>query len=233
MNFAWEPLGDGVRRCRLPFLDVTIGLVLGKTASLLIDTGTTLTEARAIAQDILAITGRTVSHIVLTHKHFDHVLGASAFSGAAVYCAPEVAAAMADTDRLRAHAIQYEADADEVERAIAAVRRPDHQVRKTAVDLGDRSVLFDVPGRGHTDHDLIVVVPDSARTIVFCGDLVEESGDPVVDCDSDLTAWPDTLDRVLEIGGPDAIYVPGHGAVVDADFIRRQREWLRARSGSG
>ncbi len=29
-----------------------------------------------------------------------------------------------------------------------------------------------------------------------------------------------------EPGGDDAIYVPGHGAVVDADFIRRQRSWL-------
>jgi hypothetical protein len=37
------------------------------------------------------------------------------------------------------------------------------------------------------------------------------------------------LDRVLEIGGPGAVYVPGHGAVVDADFVRRQQQWLRAR----
>jgi hypothetical protein len=36
-----------------------------------------------------------------------------------------------------------------------------------------------------------------------------------------------TLDRVLAVGGPDAVYGPGHGAVVDADFIRRQQQWLR------
>jgi hypothetical protein len=34
---------------------------------------------------------------------------------------------------------------------------------------------------------------------------------------------------VLDAGGSDAIFVPGHGAVVDARFVRRQQEWLRGR----
>jgi hypothetical protein len=41
--------------------------------------------------------------------------------------------------------------------------------------------------------------------VVFCGDLVEESGDPSVDVDSDLLAWPATLERVIEAGGEDAV----------------------------
>jgi glyoxylase-like metal-dependent hydrolase (beta-lactamase superfamily II) len=89
-------------------------------------------------------------------------------------------------------------------------------------------VAIDHPGRGHTDHDLMVVVADGHRTIVFCGDLVEESGDPVIDDYSNLAAWPATLDRLLDAGGPDAAFVPGHGAVVDAGFVERQREWLRS-----
>ena len=70
------------------------------------------------------------------------------------------------------------------------------------------------------------------RVVVFTGDLVEESADPAIDSDSDVAAWPTTLDRVLAVGGPDAIYVPGHGEVVDAEFVRRQRDWLSRRSGS-
>jgi hypothetical protein len=34
--------------------------------------------------------------------------------------------------------------------------------------------------------------------------------------------------RVLHAVGPDAVFVPGHGAVVDAAFVRRQAQWLRA-----
>jgi hypothetical protein len=49
VTFVWERLADGVFRCRLPFLDVTVGLVYGRAGAMLIDTGTTLTEARAIA----------------------------------------------------------------------------------------------------------------------------------------------------------------------------------------
>jgi glyoxylase-like metal-dependent hydrolase (beta-lactamase superfamily II) len=230
VNFAWERLGDGVHRCRLPFLDVTVGLVYGTTGTLLIDTGTTLTEANAIKADVAEITGGSVSHIVLTHNHFDHILGSSAFTGAAVYCAPEVAATIADrTERLRADAVRYGADPDEVANAIAALRTPENPVRHAELDLGGKTAEISHPGPGHTRHDLIVVVATAELPVVFCGDLVEESGDPVVDADSDLQAWPATLDLVLDAGGPDATFVPGHGAVVDADFVRRQRRWLRDR----
>ena len=112
---------------------------------------------------------------------------------------------------------------------IAAVRQhPGADALKVCqVDLGDRTVSIRHPGRGHTDHDLIAVIIGSDRPVVFCGDLVEESGDASVDADSDPVAWPVTLDRVIDAGGADAVFLPGHGAVVDAAFIRRQQGWLR------
>jgi glyoxylase-like metal-dependent hydrolase (beta-lactamase superfamily II) len=228
VTFVWERLGDGVFRCRLPFLDVTVGLVYGRAGAVLIDTGTTLTEAGAIHEDAQEIAGREASHILLTHNHFDHILGASAFVGAEIYCAPEVAATMAErSDHLRSEAVRYGADAAEVDRAIAALRVPEHQVTAAVVDLGERTVSISHPGRGHTGHDLIAVVTGPDRPVVFCGDLVEKSGDPAIDSDSDPVAWPATLDQVIEAGGEEAVFVPGHGAVVDAAFVRRQRDWLR------
>jgi glyoxylase-like metal-dependent hydrolase (beta-lactamase superfamily II) len=229
VRFAWERLDDGVFRCRLPFLDVTVGLVCGRNGAVLIDSGTTLAEARAIGRDVHEIAGRDVSHIVLTHNHFDHVLGASAFDGAEIFCAPEVAATMTERiGHLRDEAMRYGADADDVHRAIAVLRRPEHEVRSAVIGLGDRTVSISHPGRGHTDHDLIAVVTGVDRPVVFCGDLVEESGAPSVDTDSDLAAWPTTLDRLIEAGGEDAVFVPGHGAAVDAAFVRSQQDWLRA-----
>ena len=229
VTLVWEHLADGVARCRLPFLDVTVGLVYGGLGAVLIDSGSTLTEASAIAEDVRRIAGRAVSHIVLTHNHFDHILGASAFAGAGMYCAPAVGMTMASrVDVLRADALRHGADAAEIDRAIAVMRAPEHLVSSTVIDLGDRAVVVSHPGAGHTDHDLIAVVTGTDTAVVFCGDLVEESGDPVIDADSNPAAWPATLDRVLEAGGDDAIYVPGHGAVVDAAFVGRQRDWLRA-----
>ena len=232
MHFDWEQLTDSVHRCRLPFLDVTVGLVQGRTGALLVDTGTTLAQAAGIDADVRQIAGRRVTHVVLTHKHFDHVLGSAVFAEAETYCAPEVVEYLSSaTDQLRADALRYGADVEEIDRAIAALRPPDHAVKDAVVDLGDRRVTIAHLGRGHTTADLVVVVPDDdgGRVVVFSGDLIEESADPAIDEDSDVAAWPATLDRVLAIGGPDAIYVPGHGSVVGAEFVRRQRDWLSSR----
>lgn len=214
---------------------MTIGLVCGSGGALLVDTGTTLTEAAAIDADVRLLAGRPVNHIVLTHKHFDHVLGSSLFTGAQVHCAPEVAEHLSSaTDQLREDALRHGADPAEVDAAIAALR-PAQGGYDAIVDLGDRTVAIAHLGRGHTASDLVVVAPgtdDRERVVVFTGDLVEESGDPAVDADSDVAAWPATLDRLLAVGGPDAIYVPGHGGVVDAGFVRRQRDWLSRRAAA-
>jgi len=235
-TYDWERPTGSVHRCRLPFCDVTIGLVRGRSGALLVDTGTTLVEAGAIDADVREIAGCTVTHVVLTHKHFDHVLGSSQFAGAEVFCAPEVVEYLSSaTDQLRGDALSYGADTGEVDRAIAALKPPQHGIYDTVVDLGGRSVTIARLGGGHTTADLVVVVPapdgEDGPVVVFTGDLVEESGDPFIDADSDLRAWPATLDRVLAVGGPDAIYVPGHGNVVDAEFVRRQRDWLREHAG--
>lgn len=233
MHLAWERLTASVRRCRLPFCDVTVGLVWGSTGVLLVDTGTTLPEASAIDAGVRRLAGRPVSDIVLTHKHFDHVLGSSAFADANIYCAPEVVECLSSgTGRMREDALDHGADAAEIDRAIAALRPPRRGVFNATIDLGDHAVTIAHLGRGHTASDLVVVAPGGADdpVVVFTGDLVEESADPAIDADSDLAAWPATLERLLAVGGPDAVYVPGHGRVVGAEFVRRQREWLTRRA---
>ncbi|HOB49265.1 MAG TPA: MBL fold metallo-hydrolase [Mycobacterium sp.] len=251
MHYAWEVLADGVHRCRLPFLDVTVGLVVGSAAVLLIDCGTTLSEAERLAGDVVELTGRPVSDVVLTHHHFDHILGSAGFPEARLHCAEPVMVALTrGITTVRDHAVSYGADRGEIDRTVARLRAPDHTVARlrapdrtvarlwapdrtvccTRIDLGDRVVHIDHPGRGHTDHDLAVVVPPRGpgdRPVVFCGDLVEESADPAVDEGSDLAAWPAAIERLLQWGGSDGVYVPGHGAVVDAGFLAGQRDWLR------
>jgi hypothetical protein len=85
----------------------------------------TLTEAATIDADVRALTGRYVSHVVLTDKDFDHVLDSSGFAGVSVQAAPTVAVAVGDGT-----------DADAVDRAIAAPRPAEHRVWATAIDLG-------------------------------------------------------------------------------------------------
>ena len=66
----------------------------------------------------------------------------------------------------------------------------------TAVDLGGGVRVEAVHlGRGHTDGDLVVVVPGS--DVVFAGDLVESSGPPSYGPDSYAHEWPATLDGLI------------------------------------
>ncbi|MFF9014863.1 MBL fold metallo-hydrolase [Streptomyces sp. NPDC014870] len=230
-DFGWERLADGVGRRRLPGWDATVGLVVGEHAVLLYDTGSTLREGTALRAQVESLTGgRRVTHIALSHPHFDHVLGTAAFAGAEVFGAVGVDALLRrEASELMADAVRHGVDSFAAAEAVDVLVAPQHVVSgEWTLDLGGRQVLLANVGPGHTAHDLALFVP-GAREVVFCGDLVEESGEPQAGPDAIPSRWPDALDRLLALGGADAVYVPGHGAVVDAAFVRRQREELARR----
>ncbi|MDN3295630.1 MBL fold metallo-hydrolase [Streptomyces ficellus] len=232
-DFGWERLAEGVGRRRLPVWDATTALVVGEDGALLYDTGATLREGAEIRSQAQALMGgRRVTHLALSHPHFDHVLGAAAFAGVEVFGAVGLDAVLTrGRDALRADALRHGVEESEAVEATDVLVRPHHLVcGEWTLDLGGRQVLLANAGPGHSGHDLAVLVPGSPG-VVFCGDLVEESGDPQAGPDAIPSRWPAALDRLLELGGEDARYVPGHGAVVDAAFVRAQRDELARRFG--
>ena len=232
-EFGWERLGNGVGRRRLPGWDATVALVVGADGVLLFDTGSTLREGAEIRAQVEALIGRRVTHIALSHPHFDHVLGTAAFSGVEVYGAVGVTDLLArGADELRADAVRHGVPEEDAAQAADVLVAPHHQVcDEWTLDLGGgRQVLLANVGPGHSGHDLAVLVPGSPA-VVFCGDLVEESGEPQAGPDAIPSRWPAALDRLLALGGEDAVYVPGHGALVDASFVRAQRDQLSTAFG--
>ncbi|GGW38041.1 MBL fold hydrolase [Streptomyces lucensis JCM 4490] len=230
---GWERLAAGVGRCRLPGWDCTAGLVLGAGTALMVDAGSSLAEGARTRERAQRIAGRRVTHLALTHPHFDHVFGAAALAGAEVYAAVGTEAVFAhERAGLRLDAVRNGLPVAEADEAVDALAPPRHLVSgEWTLDLGDgRQVLLANVGPGHTAHDLAVLVPGDPE-VVFCGDLVEESGEPQAGPDAVPSRWPAALDRLLSLGGEHALYVPGHGAVVDAAFVRRQRDELAARFG--
>ncbi|MFF3345264.1 MBL fold metallo-hydrolase [Streptomyces sp. NPDC002779] len=233
-ELGWERVAAGVGRCRLPGWDCTAGLVVGEGKALVVDAGSSLAEGARLRMRAEALAGHRVTHLALTHPHFDHVLGAAAFAGAEVYGAVGIDSVYGPHGRaaLRADAVRHGLDARAADEAVDVLTPPRHHVSgEWTLDLGPgRRVLLANVGPGHTAHDLVVLVPGSPE-VVFCGDLVEESGDPQAGPDAVPSRWPAALDRLLALGGEDALYVPGHGAVVDAAFVRAQRDALAARFG--
>ncbi|MET9870488.1 MBL fold metallo-hydrolase, partial [Streptomyces sp. NPDC006386] len=78
-ELGWERVAAGVGRCRLPVWDCTAGLVAGEDAALVIDAGSSPAEGARLRQQAQSLTGHRVTHLALTHPHFDHVFGAAAF----------------------------------------------------------------------------------------------------------------------------------------------------------
>lgn len=234
MTEDWEELAPGVLRRRMPGWDETVGAVAGRDGTLVVDTGASLRAGAEIRRELAALLGRPITHVALTHPHFDHVLGTAAFAGVRVYAAVGTAALLRNgAEELAADAVRHGLAPAEATEAADVLVPPQHEVSgELVVRLGGREAVLVNVGPGHSGHDLAVLVPGRPEPdVVFCGDLVEESGEPQAGRDAHPRQWPAALDRLLALGGEDARYVPGHGAVVDAAFLRAQRDALAWRFG--
>ncbi|GAB3435763.1 MBL fold metallo-hydrolase [Actinophytocola sediminis] len=229
MSGRWLEVAAGVYARRYRELDQTLGLVVGATGCLVIDTGTDETHGAEFAAAIREVTPLPWT-VVVTHAHFDHFFGTAAFLPCPVVAHERCAAAMADSaeDR-RAWVERYRAEGrPELAGRLAAARLvapTDLLTDRVTIDLGGRVADLVHPGLAHTDHDVLVHVPDAA--VVFAGDLVEQGAPPSVGPDAVVAHWPAALDMLLSLDP--TVVVPGHGEPVTPDFVRAQRADLAGR----
>jgi glyoxylase-like metal-dependent hydrolase (beta-lactamase superfamily II) len=227
----WVELADRCWVRRFPEWDLNVGLVVGSEGALVIDTRASTPQAEELLAEIRELTDAPVRSVVNTHAHFDHTFGNGAFSAATTYAQENAAAALAERgpelqQRYRDQPgvdpeypeIPAEVIADIAATKLVAIDNT-FSVAKV-IDLGDRRVELLHLGNGHTDGDVVVVVPDV--DVFFAGDLLEESAPPSYGDDSYPLEWPDTVDRLIGLLTADSKIVPGHGAVVDAEFARDQ-----------
>ncbi|MGN9812438.1 MBL fold metallo-hydrolase [Micromonospora sp. BQ11] len=230
MTARFVEVADRVHVYREPLLRVNVTLVVGDGAALLVDTLSTAGQAAALAEAARAVTPHPWT-LVNTHHHFDHCFGNATLAAdppRPVYAHERAAAALREhPDRLRREA--YEEMREEHptlagELADTALLPPTHTVHsETVLDVGGRRVVLRHPGRGHTDADLVVHVPDA--DVLVAGDLVEQSGPPAFE-ESYPLQWPDTVAELLRTLTPATVVVPGHGETVDAAFVRAQHAQL-------
>lgn len=210
------------------WMHVNITLVGGSDGLVMIDTHGSARAAREVADAVRRLGAGPVTALVNTHDHWDHWFGNDVLVGG-----------LGDVP---IHATEFA-----VEQMVRAGERPDHdrfgddpraeEILDTtlrpathgfssaiALDLGDRAVELIHPGRGHTAGDLVVRVPDA--DVMVAGDLVEESDKPFIGDDSFPLEWPLTLDLVLGLTTDDTVVVPGHGQLVDKDYVQEQRTEL-------
>ena len=223
----WREVAVGVLVCVAEPEGVNLGLVLGRAGALLVDTGSSPEQGAALRAAVAEVTALPLVGVVVTHAHADHAFGLAAFADVPTLGHESVPAALAGpASAAAARALGLDP---------AALAPPAREVAvAVAVDLEDRRVEVAHLGPGHTAGDLVVVVPDA--DLLFVGDLVEsaptpETGAPWWGSDSVPHAWGATLDGVIGLMTAGTRAVPGHGDLVDREFVFGTRGRVAAVSG--
>lgn len=207
------------------WMHVNITLVGGSDGLVMVDTHGSARAAREIADAVRRLGAGPVTALVNTHDHWDHWFGNDVLTeglGPVPIHATEFAVEQMGRAGARPAPERF-ADDPRAEEILDTTLRPATHGFSSAIalDLGDRAVELVHPGRGHTAGDLVVRVPDA--DVMVAGDLVEESDRPFIGDDSFPLEWPLTLDLVLGLMTDDTVVVPGHGRLVDKDFVHEQR----------
>ena len=234
---AWHEIGERVFTRRYRFLDQQIGAILTEAGPVIVDTRSTVLQAREILGELRQLTALPVAAVIDTHHHFDHTYGNHEFRPAPIWghlrCAARIQRMLDDAP---AHAQNQVEIAEEYPRIATeiggvTVDPPDRVVDDTGADIviGGRRIELRWLGRGHTDNDLVIRVPDAG--VVFVGDLLE-NGAPPWTGDGYPLDWPVTVAGILALASEPGFsgVVPGHGATGDRPFVERSLADLRSMS---
>lgn len=229
---TWREVAPGVHVRPHEELKLNCGLVVGSERSLVVDTRSYRSLGQELLESVRDITD-TELVVVNTHAHYDHCFGNVAFRDSQIYAHSGAADDLRRTGEHQRRQVVEHLRATEREGLAREVQEteivlPFYLVEDdTTIELGDRTVELLFAGRGHTDHDLSVAVPDAG--VVFAGDLVEEGADPAME-DAYPLEWAPTLSALLDKPASELAdtWVPGHGRVVDRSFVETQAQQLAA-----
>jgi len=226
MDATWTEIADRVFVRRYPFLDQDIVAVLGGDDALVVDTRSTLRQAREVLDDLRSLGSPRIGIVVNTHGHYDHAFGNAVFRPAVIWGHERCAAMIRHTgERQRARvAAEHAALANDL--AEVTLDPPERTFADRAtIDLGGRAIELSYLGRGHTDNDIVVEVPDAG--VLCAGDLVENGAPPFFG-DGYPIDWPTTVEAVLGLVDERTVVVPGHGDPAGRRFVESSLADLRA-----
>jgi glyoxylase-like metal-dependent hydrolase (beta-lactamase superfamily II) len=225
--YRWESYGEPDRARPL---DYFFWVLRGADETILIDTGfspaagarrgrTCLIEPVA-AMEVLGVTPATVSRVLLTHLHYDHV-GNLAPWGAAELLVPARELEFWTSPTSDRYQFVHGIERSEIAQVTAAVR----EGRATLLDGGEMvapGVHVHVLG-GHSPGQVALTVPTDEGRVVLASDAVhfyeELEDDRPFAVIHNLAETYEAYDVIRELGAvPGATIVPGHDPEVMARF---------------
>ena len=162
----------------------TLGLVCGDRYSLIIDCGNSTQHAKDFLLEIEQLNVPPVKYAVITHAHWDHILGMNEFDDAAIIVNVQTNELLKewqsykfDDDSLETyvHSKQMRANCVEIikseipNRDYFKLNSPDIIFEETlTIDLGNKVCVIEKIHSTHTNDATIVYIPD--EKVIFLGD---------------------------------------------------------------
>jgi len=206
-----QPVGEGlwiVRGADEPIAAsnggaiANLAIIATDAGTVLVDAGPSLRYGEQLKRVAIALTGKPVVRVYLTHLHPDHDFGSMAF-------APETVAA---TDAFRAFPLsEHQGFGDGMYRLLGdwmrgtEFRMPGRSVPVGPEVIGGRTLRL-LPLAGHSASDLALV--DERSGVLIAGDLVFHDRAPSTP-HADLARWKQSLATLRAL--PHRGVIPGHG----------------------
>jgi quinoprotein relay system zinc metallohydrolase 2 len=187
-----------------------LAFVVGDETVALIDTGSTRAIGEAAWRAIRDRTTLPLGHVILTHMHPDHVLGASAFLGTGARIVGHAGLPRALADRAESYLDSFGREIGVPAFLGSTVALPDLLVEdRLTLDLGGRVLELEAWPMAHSPTDLTVT--DRTAGVLIAGDLVFDRHAPALD--GSLRGWQTALADLMARDLPGGV-VPGHGAAL-------------------
>ena len=201
-------------------------LVTSGKDAVLVDSGYASKTKETIANITRYLDGRKLKHIILTHSHYDHVMGSAAisqyFSDAKIYAHPKVRAIFAKPnarkfmeDMNKAAAIEQGVSAESgwTEKMHVDVDVTDGQI----IDAGDMKIKV-VGTPGHTSCSISLYFEN--EDLLVASETLGLSPDFPEVVPGFIVSYNDAVQSIKKIGdlNPDHLLLP-HGYVINGDDI--------------
>jgi hydroxyacylglutathione hydrolase len=207
--------GLAVLHCRV--MSYNAGVIVRGTDAVLIDAGLFPDEVDLLRSHIFS-RGAAPTYMVVTHSHWDHVLGPEYFPGVPVIQQQESLAVLAESGtRIEHQVTEWERQSDVQRDMPFLIHEPDQTFAdRLDLQLGDRTVeLLHAPG--HAPEQLVVY--DRAEQTLWAADMLSDIEIPFVM--HSLKAYRQTLDRLAQLDVTSL--VPGHGRPAEGQSEVRAR----------
>jgi len=203
---SFQQLSPNLWVTQSPIFDTNSGIFMDAGQACLIDPGITEEEIRGIARFTLE-QGASVQTIILTHGHWDHLLGPEHFPGVKVIAHTEYKHTLAQrSEAILQQISRWEAQAGILRSQPLRLPQPTLTFEGTLhVSLG-RYKLRLIPAAGHAADQIALYEADLG--ILWAGDMLSNAEIPLVS--HNLGAYQDTLARLATLDV--RALIPGHGA---------------------